>query len=120
MSSDVAVNPTAPSKSVNENAARAAGAPPPPRRLPSIRLLITLIVVIPMTIVSAALIAITTLTSNQIAEQLGREIVTNTTSQVSSDVREYLGSDNRAKLLYIPRAQDDTASEEAEVEAVAS
>ncbi len=43
-----------------------------------------------------------------------------TATRVNKFVREYLGSDNRAKLLYIPRAQDDTASEEAEVEAVAS
>ena len=43
-----------------------------------------------------------------------------TAARVNQFVREHLGSDNRAKLLYIPRVQDDTASEEVEVEAVAS
>ena len=43
-----------------------------------------------------------------------------TAKRVNKFVRERLGSDNRAKLLYIPRLQSDVASEEAEVEAVAS
>jgi predicted Zn-dependent peptidase len=43
-----------------------------------------------------------------------------TAKRVNKFVRERLGSDNRAKLLYIPRIQADATSEEIEVEAVAS
>ncbi|CAN5582216.1 hypothetical protein BH09PLA1_BH09PLA1_05030 [soil metagenome] len=83
---------------------------PPRKRLPSVRLLITLIVVIPIAGVSGALIAIATLTSNQIAEQFGREIITNTTAQVSNDVREYLGSAVRVSDLYARRLAEGVLS----------
>ena len=43
-----------------------------------------------------------------------------TAAKVNEFVRERLGADNRAKLLYVPRTEDDTASEEVEAEAVAS
>lgn len=43
-----------------------------------------------------------------------------TAKRVNKFVRERLGPDNRAKLLYIPRIQSDVDSEEVEVEAVAS
>lgn len=43
-----------------------------------------------------------------------------TAAKVNNFVRERLGSDNRAKLLYVPRTEDNTASEEVEAEAVAS
>jgi hypothetical protein len=43
-----------------------------------------------------------------------------TAAKVNEFVRERLGADNRAKLLYVPRTEDDTASEEIEAEAVAS
>src|SRR4051812_1743727 len=62
------------------------------RRLPSVRLLITAIVVVPLAAVSAALIMIATITSRGIAEQLGQEIVNSATTRVSSDVHTYLGS----------------------------
>ncbi|MBC8107094.1 MAG: hypothetical protein H7Z14_10930 [Anaerolineae bacterium] len=66
MSPDASANQSTTSRSGRDAHGRAAVADSRPQRLPSIRLLITLIVVIPMTVVSAALIAITTLTSNQI------------------------------------------------------
>ena len=43
-----------------------------------------------------------------------------TTERVNAFVRERLGSDNRAKLIYIPRMQADAEVEKVEVEAVAS
>ncbi|HZJ01674.1 MAG TPA: pitrilysin family protein [Gemmatimonadaceae bacterium] len=43
-----------------------------------------------------------------------------TAAKVNEFVHERLGADNRAKLLYVPRTEDDTASEEIEAEAVAS
>lgn len=43
-----------------------------------------------------------------------------TTAMVNDFVSNRLGPDNRAKLLYVPRAQDEPSHEDAEVEAVAS
>lgn len=43
-----------------------------------------------------------------------------TTERVNAFVRERLGSDNRAKLIYVPRVEADGEVEKAEVEAVAS
>ncbi len=43
-----------------------------------------------------------------------------TADRVNSFVREYLGPDNRAKLLYVPRVESDATSETALVEAAAS
>jgi predicted Zn-dependent peptidase len=43
-----------------------------------------------------------------------------TTRQVNEFVRERLGSDNRAQLIYVPRATDDGDAETLEAEAVAS
>lgn len=43
-----------------------------------------------------------------------------TTERVNVFVRERLGSDNRAKLIYVPRVQADGEVEEVEVEAAAS
>jgi sigma-B regulation protein RsbU (phosphoserine phosphatase) len=69
-------------------------------RLPSLRVLITLIVVIPIAVVSVALVFIATVTSRSIAEQLGQGIVDGATEQVISDVRGYLGSAMRLSDLY--------------------
>jgi predicted Zn-dependent peptidase len=40
--------------------------------------------------------------------------------KINRFVREHLGPDNRAKLLYVPRAQDEVSHDSAEAEAVAS
>src|SRR4051812_28088633 len=74
--------------------------------LPSLRLLITLIVVVPIVVVSAALILIATITTRSIAEELGHEIVSSATLQVSNDVRDYLGSAMRVSDLYQRRIKD--------------
>jgi HAMP domain-containing protein len=94
---------------------RAADAPaesvPPPApsarvRLPSLRVLITLIVVIPIAVVSVALVFIATMTSRSIAEQLGQGIVDGATDQVTADVREYLGTAIRLSDLCALRLRD--------------
>jgi predicted Zn-dependent peptidase len=43
-----------------------------------------------------------------------------TATKVNDFVRGWLGSDTRAKLIYVPRAQDERSREDVEVEAVAS
>jgi sigma-B regulation protein RsbU (phosphoserine phosphatase) len=73
------------------------------QRLPSVRLLITLIVVVPIVVVAAALIAIATVTSRSIAEELGRELVSSATDRVIFDVKNYLGSAMRVSDLYVRR-----------------
>ncbi len=70
------------------------------------RLLITLIVVVPIAVVSALLILITTLTSRGIAEQLGQEIVNSATNRVTQDVNTYLGSALRVSDLYQRRIEE--------------
>ena len=99
-------NPAQPPGGPRDNAA-----PPPPatvraRPLPSIRLLITLIVVLPVAAASAALVVISTVTSRQVAEQLGDEIVTSATDRVSSEVRDYLGEAMRVSDLYVRRMRE--------------
>jgi sigma-B regulation protein RsbU (phosphoserine phosphatase) len=86
-------------------------------RLPSLRVLITLIVVIPIAVVSIALVFIATMTSRTIAEQLGQGIVDGATEQVVADVRGYLGSAIRLSDLYAMRLRDGILSPEILVEA---
>jgi sigma-B regulation protein RsbU (phosphoserine phosphatase) len=76
-----------------------------PRRLPSVRLLITLIVVVPITLVSIALVFIATVTGRRIAEQLGQEIVSRATDRSTSDIMAYLGSAVRLSELYVRRIE---------------
>jgi hypothetical protein len=71
--------------------------------LPSVRLLITAIVVVPLAAVSAALIFIASITSRGIAEQLGEEIVNSATTRVTNDVNAYLGSAMRVSDSYAQR-----------------
>src|SRR4051812_23775558 len=93
-----------------ERAPYAPAAGKPRTRLPSVRVLITLIVVIPIAAVAAALSGIGAITSRSIAEQLGSEIVSSTTAQVSADVREYLGTAMRVSDLYERRIVDGALS----------
>lgn len=84
--------------------------PPPRRGPPSLHVLITLIVVLPIAAVSVALVFITTMTSRSIAEQLGREILERATAQVQSHIQSYLGSAMRVSDLYARRLEDDMLS----------
>ena len=86
----------------------AARAEPPPtgarfRRLPSLRLLITLIVVLPIAIVAGALVTISILTSRDVAEQLGDELIQDATGSVAAEVRRYVGDAVRVSDLYTRR-----------------
>ena len=84
--------------------ARARGIPPAAfRRLPSLRLLITLIVVLPIAIVAAALVTISIMTSRDVAEQLGDELIQDATGSVAAEARRYIGDAVRVSDLYTRR-----------------
>jgi sigma-B regulation protein RsbU (phosphoserine phosphatase) len=76
---------------------------PRPRWLPSLRLLVTLIVVLPIAAVAAALVTISVITSRRIAEQLGEQLVADATGPVASEVRRYIGEAVRVSDLYTRR-----------------
>jgi sigma-B regulation protein RsbU (phosphoserine phosphatase) len=110
MSETGVLSRTVPERTLAPGAQRQRGHAPPPssgrpprRRLPSVRVLITAIVVVPIAAVSAALIFIATITSRSIAEQLGEEIVNSATTRVSNDVNAYLGSAMRVSVSYANR-----------------
>ena len=73
------------------------------RRLPSLRTLVTLIVVLPIAAAAAALVAISIITSNSIAEQLGHELIDDATGRAASEVRRYIGDAVRVSDLYTRR-----------------
>jgi sigma-B regulation protein RsbU (phosphoserine phosphatase) len=77
----------------------------PVRRLPSLRWLIILIVVLPIAAVAGALVTISILTSRNIAEQLGRELVQNASDRVATEVKEYIGQAVRVSDLYTRRIE---------------
>lgn len=75
------------------------------KRLPSLRLLVTSIVVVPIATVAIALLVIAAITSSNISEQLGEELVGDATERVSSDVRNYIGQAARLSNLYARRLE---------------
>jgi serine phosphatase RsbU (regulator of sigma subunit) len=77
-------------------------------RLPSIRLLITVIVVAPIAAVSIALISIATINSRAVSRELGHEIIVRARERVEADIRSYLGSAMRLSDLYMRRIGDKT------------
>ena len=66
-------------------------------------MLVTLIVVLPIAAVAAALVTISILTSRSIAEQLGDELVSDATTRVANEVRRYIGDAVRVSDLYTRR-----------------
>src|SRR5688500_6939515 len=74
-------------------------------RLPSLRILVTLIVVLPIVAAAVALLTISTLTSSHIAEQLGQELVTDATARVTSEIRNYIREAVQLSELYARRLQ---------------
>src|ERR1041385_2592755 len=75
------------------------------RWLPTLRVLITLIVVVPILVTAIALLCISILTSSSISEQLGIELVADATARVSSEVRHYIDQAVRLSNLYARRLQ---------------
>ncbi|MEA2735271.1 MAG: phosphoserine phosphatase RsbU/P [Humisphaera sp.] len=71
--------------------------------LPSLRVLITLIVVVPIVVVATALVTISILTSRTVAEQLGEELIHDATGSVAAEVRRYIGDAVRISDLYTRR-----------------
>jgi sigma-B regulation protein RsbU (phosphoserine phosphatase) len=70
---------------------------------PSVRWLIIFIVVLPIALVSAALVTISVLTSRAISEQLGNALVAGATARVSGEIRTYLSDAVRVSDLYTRR-----------------
>lgn len=77
----------------------------PARRLPSLRVLVTLIVVLPIAAAAMAMLVISDVTSGQISEQLGEELVADATARVTAEVRNYIGQAVRLSDLYARRLQ---------------
>jgi sigma-B regulation protein RsbU (phosphoserine phosphatase) len=71
--------------------------------LPSLRVLITAIVVVPIAVLAAALVTISILTSRTVAEQLGEELISDATRSVAAEVRRYVGDAVRLSDLYARR-----------------
>ena len=88
----------------------ASRAAPAVRRLPSLRSLVTLIVVLPIAAVAGALVLISVISGRNIAEQLGRELVGETTDLVAFEVRRYFSDAVRVSDLYTRRILAGTLS----------
>src|SRR5687767_17507 len=92
-----------------ERSATSSRSPPPQARPSSsarplsIRALVTLIVVLPIAAVAAALVTISIVASRHIAEQLSRELVAGATARVNAEVRRYLGGAIHASDVYARR-----------------
>lgn len=100
---------------INSEAAELQEAPasseaPAIRRLPSLRTLVTLIVVFPIAAVAGALVLISIVSGRNIAEQLGRELVGETTDLVAFEVRRYFSDAVRVSDLYTRRILAGTLS----------
>lgn len=73
------------------------------RRPPSIRVIVALLMVTPVVVIATLLVTLSTVTAHRIAEDLGRQIVENSTAAVEADIRDYLGSAIRISDLYVRR-----------------
>ncbi len=76
------------------------------RRLPSIRLLLTLIAVAPALVVSVVLVIIATLTGRHVAEDLAQQTMRSNAARASDQVRNYLAQAVRMSDLYTRRIDD--------------
>jgi hypothetical protein len=74
-------------------------------RSPSIRVIIALLMVVPVVIIAALLVTLSSVTAHRIAENLGEQLVDSTTETVQGDVREYLASAVRISDLYARRLE---------------
>lgn len=79
---------------------------PPKRPRPSLRTLIAWIVLLPVLLASVALVALSTITSRRVAEELGASIVDEAGARVASEVRSFLSSSVRVSDLYARRIAD--------------
>src|SRR5687767_13668507 len=77
-------------------------------RQPSIRTLVALTVVLPIVVVSGALVALSAATSRHIAEDLGAALVQSATERVRGEVVSYLSSAVRVGDAYARRLADGT------------
>src|SRR4051812_11303757 len=75
------------------------------KSLPSLRVMVTLIVVLPIAAAAAALLTISALTSRNIAEQLGEELINDATARVTGEVSNYIKHAVRLSDLYARRLQ---------------
>ena len=75
------------------------------RSAPSARLIVALFMVVPVVLIAAVLIALSSITASRIAENLGAVIVERATSAVRENVHRYLDSAVRTSDLYALRLQ---------------
>ncbi len=75
-----------------------------PRR-PSIRVIVALLMVLPVTVIASLLVVLSSVTAHRIAEDLGAQLVDRTTEAVQDDIRAYLASAVRVSDLYARRLQ---------------
>lgn len=73
--------------------------------LPSLRTLVTLIVVLPIAAAATLMLFISALTSRNISEQLGEELITAATARVSGQVTNYISQAMRLSDLYARRLE---------------
>lgn len=73
-----------------------------------IRALVTLMVVTPLVVAVGLMLGLLVITSGRVAEELGREVVANTTSDISAETERYLASAIRTSELYARRVERGT------------
>jgi sigma-B regulation protein RsbU (phosphoserine phosphatase) len=72
----------------------------------SIRLLVAIVVIVPLVVVSAALVALSIISNQKISHDLGNEIVGDATSNIRRRVVDYLGASVRVSDLYARRVAE--------------
>src|SRR4051812_16610660 len=76
------------------------------KRLLPVRVLVTLVITIPITVVALLLILIASATTRGVAERLGDEIVNAAIARTSHNVQTYLDDAMRTSDLYDRRVRD--------------
>ena len=86
--------------------AAASSAAAPPRRSVSFRFLVAVVVILPVAAVSAALVALSSDTSNRIAEELATTLTESATQRVRDDLQTFLGHAIEVSDRYDRRIRD--------------
>src|SRR5688572_8052185 len=84
----------------------AAGAAAPARQSVSFRFLVAVVVIVPVAAVSAALVALSSDTSNLIAEELATTLIESATQRVRDDLDTFLGHAVEVSDRYERRVRD--------------
>ncbi len=73
-----------------------------------IRALVTLMVVTPLVVAVGLMLGLLVITTRRVAEELGKEVVANATSDISAETERYLASAIRTSDLYARRVERGT------------